>query len=158
MSAPAQETAFDLRRGIQPCRLETGYAQVHVSGLPDPVHDQRLAVLELLKRLDVGLFFLRLTPSGLSFLVRDESVDRLEAPLQAQFEHASIKRHRSVVFVKAANIRDEEGLLGGILATALLEGDALEHLGDMHDCVCIAAEHESAERIARLVDSHAASL
>lgn len=147
------ETAFEKRRGVSRVELLSTFAQVHIGGLPEPVHTNRLRALQLLKEEGVGLFFLKLTPSGLSFLVAEQNVSKLEHRFKSEFESYSIRGGKSVVFVNAVNMRDEEGLLPSIISEAIASGAKIEHLGDMHDSVCIAASHEDAQRIAAAIEA-----
>ena len=143
-----QETAFEKRRGVSKVELQSGFAQVHIRQLPEPIQYHRLIALEQLKESGVGLFLLKLTPTGLSFLVKEENVDKLEERFKHLGQTYSLKPGKSVVVVHAVNMRDEEGLLAGILSQAIASGARIEHLGDMHDAVCIAATHEDAQLIA----------
>ncbi len=148
-----QETAFEKRRGVSKVEVQSGFAQVHISQLPDPLQRHRLLALEQLKEAGVGLFFLKLTPTGLSFLVKEENVGKLEVRFKGVVDTYSLRSGKSVVVVHAVNMRDEEGLLAGILSQAIASGARIEHLGDMHDAVCIAATHEDAQKIAAAIES-----
>ncbi len=150
-SVQIHETAFEKRRGVNEVVLQSGFAQVHISRLPSPLQENRLVALRQLKEEGVGLFFLKLTPSGLSFLVKEENVPRLDERFKNIDFNYSLHIGKSVVFVKAANMRDEEGLLASILSEAIASGARIEHLGDMHDAVCIAAIHDDAVKIAEAI-------
>ena len=142
------ETAFEKRRGVNEVELQSGFAQVHISRLPEPIQENRLVALRQLKEEGVGLFFLKLTPSGLSFLVKEENVSKLDHRFKEKAFTYSLNSGKSIVVVRAVNMRDEEGLLASILSQAIASGARIEHLGDMHDAVCIAAMHDDAQKIA----------
>lgn len=148
-----QETAFEKRRGVGKVEVQSGFAQVHVSELAEPIHPRRLRALQILKDEGVGLFFLKLSPTGLSFLIQEGNAIKLEGKFREEFQEFSITPGRSVVFVYAVNMRDEEGLLASILSQAIASGARIEHIGDLHDAVCIAATHEDALRIAAAIES-----
>ncbi len=146
-----QETAFEKRRGVSKVEVTPGFAQVHISNLPDPVQDHRLLALQQLKECGIGLFFLKLTPTGISFLVHEKHVEELKSRFTPLFKSFSIRSGKSIVIIHAVNMRDEEGLMAGILSQAVASGARIEHLGDMHDALCIGATHDDAERIAAAI-------
>jgi aspartokinase len=146
-----QETAFEKKRGVSKVEVSPGFAQVHISNMPDPIQDHRLLALQQLKECGIGLFFLKLTPTGISFLVHDKHVEQLQARFAPLFKSFSIRSGKSIVFVHAVNMRDEEGLMAGILSQAVASGARIEHLGDMHDALCIAATNDDAELIASAI-------
>ena len=152
-SIQTRETAFEKRRGVNSVELQSGFAQVHISRLVEPIQENRLLALRQLKEEGVCLFFLKLTPSGLSFLVREENVQKLNQRFQELDFTFSLNSGKSVVVVNAVNMRDEEGLLASILSQAIASGARIEHLGDMHDALCIAAIHEDAQKIADAIRS-----
>lgn len=146
--ATSTETGFEKKRGISRVEIREGYSQIHVRGLPEPVMDSRLAVLELVKGEGISLDFLKLTSDGLSFLVPKDATDRIEAGLRGAGYAFDLGRDRNIVLVHAVNIRDEEGLIARIVAIAIATGAKLDHLGDMHDRLLIVAEATEAAALA----------
>jgi len=57
------------------------------------------------------------------------------------------------VLVHAVSIRDEEGLIAGIVHTAIALGIRIDHVGDMHDRMLMVVQKEDAERLAAHVRS-----
>lgn len=147
-----RETAFEKKRGVSKVELGVGFAQVHVADLPEPIHTGRLVALQCVKECEIGIFFLKMTSTGLSFLVKEEVVERLSERFAKEFTNFTVDKGRSVVFVHAVNLRDEEGLLANILSEAISTGARLEHIGDLHDSVCISASHEDAQKIAKAIE------
>ena len=142
------EKSFERRRGISNIVLKDGYAQVHISGFPAPVHPARLEILSLVRDAKYSIQLLKLTPSGLSFLVREESAVNLKRILEESGKHFTIKEGRSIVEIHAVNMRDEEGLIARVIASAIASGATMEHVGDMHDRLIITASNEDAKQIA----------
>jgi hypothetical protein len=64
-----QQLEFEKPRGINRVEVRAGYAQAHVSDLPRPLTESRLAVLKAIAQAQISLDFLKLTQSGLSFLI-----------------------------------------------------------------------------------------
>ncbi len=145
------EMEFEKRRGVNRVEVQPGYAQVHISGLGDGAPEGRLLALQLVKDSEVGIFFLKFSIGGLSFLVREEAVSKLKTAFGTAFKEFDIRLGCSIVFVHAINMRDEEGLLAEILSQAIASGANIEHIGDMHDRVCIACLASDAELIANAI-------
>jgi aspartokinase len=114
--------------------------------------DERLRVTQAVAASGVSLDFLKLTPSGLSFLVPEgqaEQVEKTLAPLEVK---SSVRRDRSIVLVHAVNMRDEEGMIAKIVQTAISNGARIDHIGDMHDRMLLAMESGQATRIAKVLE------
>ena len=137
---PTTETAFEKQRGINQIELRTGFAQVHVSGLSEPIHESRLFVLKAVAEAGVSVDFLKLTPSGLSFVITDSSSGEIEAALAPIKVKYTIRKDRCVILVHAVNMRDEEGLTASVVQRAIASGAILDHISDMHDRMLIVAE------------------
>lgn len=111
---------------------------------------ERLRIMDLVSKAGISIDFLKLTPSGMSFLVAEESADLLETVLLQCGDHFSVRRDRSIVLVYAVSIRDEEGLIAAIVRTAITNGIRVDHIGDMHDRMLMVVRNVDAERLAAL--------
>lgn len=135
-----QETAFEKQRGISQIEVRSGFAQVHISQLSEPLHDNRLIVLKSVAEAGVSVDFLKLTPSGLSFVITEANCSDIERALDPLgFKH-TIRKDRCVVLVHAVNMRDEEGLTAQVVQQAIASGAIVDHVSDMHDRMLIVAE------------------
>ncbi len=147
------EKSFERRRGIGQVVLKDGYAQVHISDFAVPVHPMRLKVLEMVKNAEINIQLLKLTPSGLTYLVSEANAQKLNDILAVTAFHFTIKKGRSIVEIHAVNMRDEEGLIAKVVASAIASGAKMEHIGDMHDRLIITASNDDAQRIAGFIES-----
>lgn len=143
-----QDTVFEKGRGVSKVEVRSGFAQAHLSNLGSPLAAKRLEVLKSVADSGISIDFLKMTPMGLSFLIPEDQVGRLNdalTPLNLEF---SLRDGRSVVLVHAVNIRDEEGLIARILKTAISGGTTVHHISDMHDRVLMVVESLEAETLA----------
>ncbi len=145
------QTEFEKRRGVSRVEVRSGFAQAHLSNLGVPLAGKRLEVLEQVAKGGISIDFLKMTPMGLSFLIKAAEVDALHAVLKALNLEYSLRDGRSVVLVHAVNIRDEEGLIAGILKAAISGGTTVHHISDMHDRVLMVVESSEAEKLADTV-------
>lgn len=143
-----RETEFEKRRGVSRIEVRHGYAQVHVSQIDGDVMQGRLYVLQAVADAEISLDFLKLSPSGMSFLVPVEQADAVQAAIAACNVHFSIRQPRSILLVHAVNIRDEEGMIANIVQTLIATGASVDHLGDMHDRMLMVLKTEDVERVA----------
>lgn len=147
-----QETAFERPRGVSHIETRNGYAQIHVSELSTPNKD-RLNVLAAVANAGVSIDFVKLTPSGLSFIVPQgaaRDVENVLSPLLGTVEgspHFKIRDGRSIVLVHAVNIRDEEGLIAKIVRCAIATSAEVDHIGDMHDRLLMVVPTQDAPRL-----------
>lgn len=146
-----RETEFEKRRGISRIEIREGYVQVHVAGLTEPLMTSRLAVLQVVRDAGISLDFLKLTTSGLSFLVTADQSDVVRQTLMDQAPEVAIRPDRRVVMVHAVNMRDEEGLIARIVAAAIASGAQLEHVGDMHDRMLIVTDGAGADLLSTAI-------
>jgi aspartate kinase len=109
---------------------------------------ERLRVLAAVAAQGISIDFLKLTPSGLSFLVPEQDANVVEGALQPLSHHFSVRHDRSIVLVHAVSIRDEEGLIARIVHTAIANGIRIDHIGDMHDRMLLVVQKEDATRLA----------
>lgn len=149
-AASVQETAFEKQRGISQVEVRSGFAQVHVSRLSDPVHENRLQVLKAIANAGVSVDFLKLTPSGLSFVTTENATSEIEAALGQFQAKLTIRKDRSVVLVHAVNMRDEEGLTANVVQKAISSGVVIDHISDMHDRMLMVVESKFASTIESL--------
>lgn len=152
MTTAQIETGFEKKRGISRVEIRDGYSQVHVSGLAEPLMQSRLAVLRAVADTGISLDFLKLTSDGLSFLIPKDRSQATETCLTAARYRFVLNEGRSIVLVHAVNMRDEEGLIARIVATAISVGATLDHLGDMHDRLLIVANDGEAVALARRLE------
>jgi aspartokinase len=142
------ETEFEKRRGVSRVEVRHGFAQVHVSRITSDVMGERLRVLGVVGEAGISIDFLKLTPSGMSFIVPESEGDVVEKALEPIGDHFTVRHDRSIVLVHAVSIRDEEGLIAGIVHTAISNGVRIDHVGDMHDRMLMVVRKEDAERLA----------
>ncbi len=150
----ATGTDFEKRRGVSRVEVRDGYAQVHASRMPEPIIEGRLAVLQTVANASVSIDFLKLTPSGLSFLIQESQAKPVEDALNKSAVHCSVKPGRSVVLVHAVNMRDEEGLIAGIVREVIASGARMDHISDMHDRVLVVVHTEDAPRLREWLEQH----
>src|SRR5579863_2742492 len=118
----ATETDFEKRRGVSRVEVRDGFAQVHVSRIQDHLMEGRLSVLQCVAEAQVSIDFLKLTPSGLSFLIPEGQSEAVEQALKKCEIHTTVRPGRSVVLVHAVNMRDEEGLIARIVQEVIASG------------------------------------
>lgn len=142
------ETEFEKPRGVSRVEVRDGYAQVHVRDLIGDMNQVRLLVLQAVASAGISIDFLKLTPNGMSFLTSEEQANAVEVALSSGGFPHDILRPRSIVLVHAVNIRDEEGMIAGIVKTLIGTGASVDHLGDMHDRMLVVVSAEDAPRVA----------
>lgn len=145
--APARATEFEKRRGISGVEAREGFAQVHVSRLTGNLVHERIRVLGAVGEANVSLDFLKLTPSGLSFMIPESLGEATEKALSSLAVQFSVKKDRSIVLVHAVNVRDEEGLTATIVQHAIASGALVEHVTDMHDRMLMVVATADAEHL-----------
>lgn len=144
----SQGTEFEKPRGVSHVEVRHGFAQVHVSSITGSLTAERLNVLKAVSDAGISIDFLKLTQSGLSFLVPEDCSSKVEnalKPLELQF---TVTPQRSIVLVHAVNMRDEEGLIAAIIRDTISSGARISHVGDMHDRVLLVVDAPEAERLA----------
>jgi aspartate kinase len=153
-SLQIEETAFEKRRGISRVEDRTGFAQVHVSKLAEPLTESRLRVLGAVSDGGISIDFLKLTQTGLSFLVASEYAASVSEVLTSLGVHFTSRDNRHVLLVHAVNMRDEEGLIARILLECISAGVKIDHVSDMHDRMLIVVDAEDAERLKAQIEEH----
>lgn len=141
------ETAFEKRRGINKVEVRTGYAQVHVSRLDQPITESRLQVLGAVADGGITLDFLKLTQSGLSCLVAQENAETVSRALTSLGVNFTVRDNRHILLVHAVNMRDEEGLISRILLESIASGVQIDHVSDMHDRMLVVVSAEDSPKL-----------
>lgn len=147
-----KETAFEKQRGISQVEIRTGFAQVHVSQIRKDIHEHRISVLKAVREASVSVDFLKLTPSGLSFVISENHSGDIEKALEPLNLHCSIRKDRCVVLIHAVNMRDEEGLTAQVVQKAIASGAIVDHISDMHDRMLIVADNKYAPTLQKLFE------
>ena len=138
----AGETEFEKPRGIHRVEVRPGLVRVHISQLTGGLAESRRRVLAYIADAGVSIDFLKLTPTGLSFVVSESRAVGVDKCL------TSFHAERSLLIIHAVNMRDEEGLISRVLAEVIRSGVELEHLGDSHDRLLIVVPDSEAEALA----------
>ena len=146
------ETDFEKRRGISHVEVRTGLTQVHVLDLPMPIAKSRIKVLEAVAKAGISLDFLKLTPTGLSFIVTADKTATISETLTIGGFTNQLDTGRGIVLVHAVNMRDEEGLIATILQSVIKSGISIDHASDMHDRILIVTEASQAEKFKALIE------
>ncbi len=144
------ETEFEKKRGVSRVEVRDGYAQIHISRISTEVMAERLRILEVVAQAAISIDFLKLSPSGMSFLVQESSAGLISGVLEPLGDHFTVRNDRSIVLVYAVSIRDEEGLIASIVHTAISNGIRTDHIGDMHDRMLMVVDKADSERLATL--------
>lgn len=144
---PNAETGFEKRRGISRVEVRHGFAQVHVSQIAGDVMSGRLYVLEAVTEAGISIDFLKLSPSGMSFLVPEDTAEAVKGAIEPTAAHFTIRKGRSILLVHAVNIRDEEGMIATLVQTLIGTGAPVDHLGDMHDRMLVVLQTEDIDRV-----------
>lgn len=152
------ETDFEKRRGISHVEVRSGLTQVHISQLTAPVSVARLKVLEDVSNAGISFDFLKLTPSGLSFIVPADKTDLIKSTLSNGGYAHDLATHRGIVSVHAVNMRDEEGMIAGILRRVIGAGIVIDHVTDMHDRILVVTEESSANKFKALLEQEIANV
>ena len=125
--------------------IRRGYASVRVSGLEPDVAYGRLAVLKAVAEAGASVDFLKLTSSGMSFVIAESESDALRLILASADGQAEVNPGRAVLIAYAVNMRDEEGLVAKIVSRIIASGASIEHMGDMHDRLLVVLDASEAE-------------
>lgn len=107
----------------------------------------RLRVLGAIGDGGISLDFLKLTQTGISFLVSEESAEIVGKLLESLQVHFSVRKNREILLVHAVNMRDEEGLIARIVLEAIASGVRVDHVSDMHDRMLMVVDQEEAETL-----------
>jgi|GEM_PF-438516 len=143
--SPVQETVFEKQRGLSEVETTHGLCQVHVTDLPAPLMESRLDVLRAIAAVEVSIDFLKLTPSGMSFVAPQDHSAKLLAKFKELGISYSARQDRSLVTLFAVNMRDEEGLVAEIVKNAIAVGAQIDHIGDGHDRLLLVTSREHSD-------------
>lgn len=142
-------TEFERPRGISGTSVTKDFAHVAVTALAD----QRRIIVRALADEGISFDFLKLRESGFDFLVAERDEEAAGRALgQHRVDH-EITSGKVIVTVEAVNMREEEGLIAGILSQASLSGAPITLVGDQHDKVLIVTTEEGAEKITECLKS-----
>jgi len=143
--SPVQETVFEKQRGLSELQTLHGLCQVHVTDLHNPLMESRLDVLRAVAGLEISIDFLKLTPSGMSFVTPQDRSAELESKFKELGISYNARQDRSLVSLFAVNMRDEEGLVAEIVKNAIAVGAQIDHIGDGHDRLLLVTGREHAK-------------
>lgn len=149
------ETDFEKRRGVSRVENRGQLSQVQVEQLHAPLPAARLEVLRLLAEQGINIDFLKLTTTGLAFMVNERDAESVRNVLDQGFGQVEVLTGRSLLLIHAVNMRDEEGLIARIVALCIAAGMRIEHLGDMHDRLMMVTDDESARALVDLINQEA---
>src|SRR5208283_4187510 len=111
--------------GVNRVDVRHGLAQANIYDLEAPVMDGRLGVLQAVADAKISIDFLKLTENGLAFIVPDALAGTVEQVLAGTGVRYRVWSGLSTVLVHAVNMRDEEGLIAGIVQQAVSGGGRL---------------------------------
>ena len=132
---------------------ERGVSQIRVT--PDLVHfclslpgggASALPELQALAEAKIPIFLVKLTPTGLSFAVRNPHFAPCEALLQSRKLSYSHQTGMAQVSVIAGAMRDLSGVMAEIYEALQQAQIAIRQTGDRYDAVHILVEGGEAER------------
>ncbi len=146
------ETDFEKQRGISHVEVRTGFTQVHILDLMAPTAKSRLKVMKAVADAKISLDFLKLTPTGMSFVIPANQTQTISDTLSKEKISNELATGRGIVLVHAVNMRDEEGMIAGILRRVIETGIKVDHASDMHDRILIVTDESQAERFKLLIE------
>ncbi len=142
------ETEFEKRRGINAVEVRGGLTRAHVSDLPEPVFESRLAVLKAVREAGVSIDFLKFAHDAVSFVAEEAQHKALGDALSKVNGKAEIEAGCCIVSVHAVNMQDEEGLVARIVSEVIASGEDVDHVGDMHDRLLLVTDEATGARLA----------
>lgn len=151
VEAVGTPTDFEKRRGVSRLEIRSDYSQVLVSGLEQDELCPRVNALKVLAEANIGISLLKITQDGFTFLVTADQSDGARRVLAESGYALDVVHGRSIVLVHAVNMRDEEGLIASVVASAIASGAPIDHLADMHDRMLIATSVEGAPLIVQSI-------
>lgn len=140
------ETEFERALGVNRMEVRKGYSSIELQNLGSDPTEKRLGILRKIEAHGVSLDFLKLTRTGMSFVVLREFLDRVKETLGDEFDLA-IGMNRAVLLVHAINIRDDEGLLARVVSEVLATGAEIHHMGDMHDRLLLVLDESQTDLV-----------
>lgn len=142
-------TSIETARGISGVEVSNGHALIVVSGMNEEDSPRRmLEALRALKDADCSIDFLKISGTGFSFIVPEGGSEAATTALRAAGFEADALAGRSIITVRAPNIRDESGLVARIAQLVVRSGATIEQVGDMHSSVQVVVETPKADKAA----------
>ena len=108
--------------------------------------------MEAVANAGISLDFLKLTPTGISFVIPAEKTQLTSDTLNAEGVTNQLATGRGIVLVHAVNMRDEEGMIAGILRRVIETGITVDHASDMHDRILIVTDAAQAEKFKTIIE------
>ena len=106
----------------------------------------------------ISLDFLKLTPTGISFIIPADKTESISETLNKDKIENQLATGRGIVLVHAVNMRDEEGMIAGILRRVIETGITVDHASDMHDRILIVTDAAQAEQFKTLIEEGGANV
>ena len=123
--------SFERERGVTEVRVTNGMAHLVVHD-PDRQH---LTLLKGLADASVPIRLVKFRPSGISFAVRQASLDSALGVLQAHGLHYEAKGDMAVVSTIAGAMRDLSGVIAQIYEALISAGVVVYQTGDAYNAV-----------------------
>jgi aspartate kinase len=136
------QTSFETERGISSVAVSHGFSLVIVSGISELEPKRRLDAFRILKDANVSLDFLKLSPTGFTFILAESDAEKAVGKLCEEGFEANCIPGRTIITVNAANIRDENGLVARIAQTIVRSNATIEQVGDMHSSVQVVVDQK----------------
>lgn len=143
------ETEFEKRRGINDVAVRSGLTRAMLTDLAAPIMDTRLNVLKAVREAGISIDFLKFAQGAMSFVTNDSDHKKLEEALKGLEIKTELERDCCIVSVHAVNMQDEEGLVARIVSEVIASGEAVDHIGDMHDRLLLVTDSKTGERLAQ---------
>jgi aspartokinase len=143
------ETEFEKKRGISGVDIRPGLTRAMLTDLPEPLLESRLRVLAAIRQAGVSIDFLKFAQGAISFVANDSDYAALKKALEGVDGKAELEQDCCIVIVNAVNMQDEEGLVARIVSEVIASGEAVDHIGDMHDRLLLVTDSKTGERLAK---------
>jgi aspartokinase len=141
------ETEFEKKRGISRVEVRPGLTRALVSDLPEPVTQSRLSLLQAVRQAGVSIDFVKFAHGAMSFVANDADFAPLQEALRGVPGRSELEQDCCIVIVHAVNMQDEEGLVARIVSEVIESGEAVDHIGDMHDRLLLVTDSKTGERL-----------
>jgi aspartokinase len=92
----------------------------------------------------------------MSFVIPSDRTSVIQSTFDAAKLQFQMVTDRSIVLVHAVNMRDEEGMVAGIVRRTISAGIAVDHVTDMHDRMLIILPKENATKLQQLIEKEVA--
>lgn len=138
-----QTASLEAPRGVRQVSVRSGFAQVRVEREGAPSPEWVVTVLRALAEAKVSHKFLKLSSTGLSFIVPGAASS---AAREALTGSVAVDGQVAIVTVECPNVREIAGLVAAIASQALSSEIEVLHSGDMHDRVYLVVRDADVER------------